>query len=163
MLCGAHRSACAFVNALIGSYDSVRMDTPTLSTRRTPWLAWALLLLGISGFVALWITLGFASARQNSWMAVIGALDVAWMLRLGGWPAGPRRAWAGVTATALIVLLANWGITAAQLGRELGLQPWTSALKLGAHHAWTLAQLANGFGDLLWIALALAVAALASR
>ena len=128
-----------------------------------PWQAWALLLLGIAGFAGLWITFAFYTERQHTWMAVLGALDMALMLRLGGWPRGPGRALVAATATAIVILLANWGITAAHLGRELGMQPWASAMKLGSHHAWTLAQLVNGFGDLLWIVIALLAAAVASR
>ncbi len=119
--------------------------------------------LGIGGFAAVWIMLGASTGRQHSWMAVLAALDIAWMLRLGGWSPGPRRAIVGVASTALIVLMANWGITASHLGRALGLLPWNSATKLGFDHAWTLAQLANGVADIMWIALALVVAAFASR
>lgn len=139
------------------------MTVPALPLRRVTWLSWLLLLLGTGGFAAAWVILGMYTDRQNSWMAVLGALDIALMLRLGGWPAGPRRALVGVLASAAIVALANWWIIASQLGVELGMAPWDSALRLGAHHALTLVELANGVGDLLWIALALVLAALASR
>ena len=131
--------------------------------QHTPWLSWLLLLLGVGGFAAAWVIVGLYSDLQSSWMAVLAALDVALLLRLGRWPAGPRRAALGVVATAATILVANWGITSGQLGAVLGLQPWDSALKLGLHHAWTLAQLANGVGDAIWLAVALVVAALASR
>lgn len=139
------------------------MTRQLLSPQRTIWLSWLLLLLGVGGFAAVWVIVGLYSDAQSSWMAVLGALDVAWMLRLGHWPPGPRRAALGVAATAAAMLLANWGITSGQLGAALGLEPWDSALRLGLHHAWTLAQLANGVGDALWLALALVVAALAAR
>lgn len=139
------------------------MTPQLLSPRRTTWLSWLLLLLGVGGFAAVWVLVGLYSDAQSSWMAVLGALDVALMLRLGQWPAGPKRATLGVAATLAMMLLANWGITSGQLGDVLGLQPWDSALKLGIHHAWTLAQLANGAGDALWLVVALVVAALASR
>ncbi|MGQ4660071.1 hypothetical protein [Lysobacter sp. F6437] len=126
-------------------------------------MSWPLLVLGTLGFAAAWITLGFYNASQNSWMAVIGALDIAWMLRLGHWPRGPARVAVALVATAAIVVLANWGIIAAQLGAMLGLTPWASALKLGFNHAWTLAQLANGAWDLAWLLLALLVAAVTAR
>lgn len=139
------------------------MNPPPLPAPRTTWLSWALLLLGTCGFAAIWVILGLYSDTQNSWMAVLGALDIAWMLRLGHWRPGPRRAALGVGATAVMMLLANWGITSGQLGGVLGLDAWDSAVRLGLHHAWTLAQLANDIGDALWLALALLVAALASR
>ncbi len=136
---------------------------PALPSPRISWLSWGLLLLGTFGFAAVWVILGLYTNTQNSWMAVVGALDIAWMLRLGHWAAGPRRAALGVAATAAILLLANWGITSGQLGSMLGLQAWDSALRLGLHHAWTLAQLANGPADALWLGAGLVVAALASR
>ena len=139
------------------------MNRPSLPAPRSTWLSWALLLLGTCGFAAIWVILGLYSDTQNSWMAVLGALDIAWMLRLGHWQPGPRRAALGVAATVVMMLLANWGITSGQLGGVLGLGAWDSAVKLGLHHAWTLAQLANGIGDALWLVLALAVAALSSR
>lgn len=139
------------------------MTHPLLLPQRTTWLSWLLLLLGVGGFAAVWVIVGLYSDAQSSWMAILGALDVALLLRLGRWPAGPRRAALGVAATAATILVANWGITSGQLGAVLGLLPWDSALKLGLHHAWTLAQLANGVGDALWLGVALVVAALASR
>jgi len=139
------------------------MTRQPLSSPRATWLSWLLLLLGACGFAAAWVIVGLYSDAQSSWMAILGALDVALLLRLGRWPAGPRRAALGVAATAATILVANWGITSGQLGALLGLPPWDSALRLGLHHAWTLAQLANGAGDALWLALALVVAALAAR
>ena len=138
---------------------------PASRTARTSisWVSWPLLVLGVFGFAAAWVTLGIYNGSQNSWMAVLGALDIAWMLRLGGWPRGPARVAAALFATIAIVVLANWGIIAAQLGAMLGLMPWASALKLGFHHAWTLAQLANGAGDVAWLLLALLVAAVTAR
>jgi len=139
------------------------MTRQMLSPQPATWLSWLLLLLGVGGFAAVWVIVGLYSDAQSSWMAVLGALDAALMLRLGHWPAGPRRATMGVAATLAMMLLANWGITSGQLGAVLGLQPWDSALKLGLNHAWTLAQLANGAGDALWLAVALVVAALTAR
>ena len=139
------------------------MTVPATPPQRAPWLSWLLLLLGASGFAAVWVLVALYTDVQSSWMAVLGALDVALLLRLGHWPPGPRRAALGVAATAATVLLANWGITSGQIGAGMGLEPWQSAMKLGVHHAWTLAQLANSAADAFWIAFALVVAALAGR
>lgn len=130
---------------------------------RAPWLSWSLLMLGTAGFAALWVLAALYTHRQLSWMAVVGAVDVAWLLRLGRWPAGTGRALAGLAATSAVVVLANWWIIAAHLSGMLGLSPWDTATRLGWNHAWTLTQLANGAGDLAWIAAALIVAAVASR
>lgn len=144
------------------------VPAPGRAARRTSrasitWTSWLLLVMGTCGFAAAWITVGFLNAAQNSWMAVIGALDVAWMLHLGNWPRGRGRIAAAMIATAAIVALANWGIIATQLGLMLGLTPWESALKLGFSHAWTLAQLANGPWDIAWLLVALLAAAWVSR
>lgn len=132
---------------------------------RPTWLPLSmfLLLLGMAGFIALWSTLSLATGRQHGGMAVLGALDVVLMLRLGRWPRGPGRMLVAVAGTAALIVASNWLVIAGQLGRMLGLTPLQSALKLGSHHAWTLAQLANGVLELAMVVLALMVAALASR
>jgi len=130
-------------------------------------LAWAFrvacLLGACAGFAAIWVILASATQHQHSWMALLGALDVVWVMRLVGWPAGPRRGWVAMVATAVIAAAANWWIIALQLGYSMGFSPLDAALRLGPHHAWTLAQLANGPLDALLIVAGLAVAAIASR
>jgi hypothetical protein len=127
------------------------------------WLAPGMLLLGSVCFVLIWILLSLYLDRPCGWMAVLGALDAALMLRFGGMRGGALRAICAVVATLSIMLLVNWGVAATQIGVAMGLNPWESALKLGLDYAWTLAGLANHRLDLLWMALALPVAALAAR
>lgn len=140
-------------------------ETPPSPSVR--WLRWSyrlLMLLGAcAGFAAIWVVLAWSNRSQCGWMAVLGALDVAWILRLSGWPAGARRAMVGVVATAGIIALANWWIVAVHLGEVLGFDPLQSALRLGAHHAWLLVQLANTPFDLAMVLAALVLAAFASR
>lgn len=131
--------------------------------RRTTPFSWLLLVLGTVGFAAFWVLLAVAWDRQCSWMAVLGALDIAWMLRLGAWRPGPRRAALGLAASALIVLIANWGIAATQYGGMLGFDALESATRLGPNFAWTLFQLANTGTDLIWLGLAAVAAVVASR
>lgn len=144
-----------------------RLSSLPPSPAFTRWLAWPyrslMLLAACAGFAAIWVALAWSSNSQCGWMAVLGALDVAWIVRLVDWPAGPRRALAGAGATAGIVIMANWWIIAVQLGAALGLDPLESALRLGAHHAWVLAQLANGPLDAAMIAAALVLASFVSR
>lgn len=140
-----------------------RLMTALPTSRRAMLTPLALLVLGTLGFAALWVLLALALQRQSGWMAVLGALDIAWMLRLGRWPAGPLRMAVAVAATAAIVALANWWIIASQLARVLGLSAWDSASRLGWNHAWTLAQLANSFHDVLWTLAAFVVAAVLAR
>lgn len=137
---------------------------PTLKRSGLAWVFRVVCLLGAcAGFAAIWVILASATERQHSWMALLGALDVVWVMRLVGWPAGPRRGWVAMVATALIAAAANWWIIALQLGYPMGFSPLESALRLGPHHAWTLAQLANGPLDALLIVAALVLAAIASR
>lgn len=126
-------------------------------------LSWLLLVLGVCGFAAAWVMLALYTGRQYSGMAILGALDVAIILRLGHWRPGPGRMALAVLTTTAIIVLVNWTIIAAHLGAMLGLSPWDSALRLGVHHAWTLATLANGIGDLAWLAAACLLAAISSR
>src|SRR5690606_586296 len=151
--------------AMLSRLPSSQPRMPPSSPRRAPsrHLALFLLVLGAAGFIAAWSTLSLATGRAHGWMAVLGALDVVLMLRLGRWRPGPGRVLAAVSGTLLVIVASNWLVIAGQLGRMLGLTPLQSALKLGGHHAWTLAQLANGPLELAMAALAVLVAAIASR
>ena len=140
------------------------MSSRQHSARARRWpLAVGLLLLGSAGIAAAWILLADASGTQSSWMAVIAALDAAWLLRLARARPGVVRALAGCAATLLAIVIANWGIVASQLARPMGMMPWESALKLGAHHACTLASLANTPADLAWLGSGLLIALVLSR
>lgn len=142
------------------------MSSPTPRPRPaatpTP-LAWALLLLGTLGFAAAWASLSLATGRTHAWLALLAALDVAVLLRLGRWQPGASRAIGGTLAWMAIVVLATWSVIAGHLGKVFGLTPWTSALRLGADHAWTLAGLAFTPADLAWLAAGLVAALFASR
>ena len=139
------------------------MQEVSPNTRPARWLAPVLLLLGGLCFTVIWIMLAVYSGKACGWMAVLGALDAAVMLRLGGMPRGATRALLAVLATGAILALANWGVAATQIGFAMGLNPWDSALKLGADYAWTLAGLANQLTDRVWMVVALIVAAIAAR
>ena len=142
---------------------------PAMPSRQSPvrarrWpMATGLLLLGSAGIAAAWILLADARGAQSTWMAVIAALDAAWLLRLARARPGLARALAGCAATLLAIVVANWGIVASQLARPMGMMPWESALKLGTHHAWTLASLANAPVDLAWLAAGVMIALVLSR
>jgi len=126
-------------------------------------MAPVMLLLGSVCFILVWILLALYLDRQCSWMAVLGAVDAALLLRIGGMPGGTRRAVLASVATLAIILLFNWTMVATQVGMVMGLNPWDSALKLGLNHAQTLAGLANNGIDLAWMAAALAIAWLLAR
>ena len=124
-----------------------------------PALAWLLLPLVVAGFAALWTLAALYSGRQCSFMAVVGAIDVLWVLGLAPRMGAAARATLATLSTAALVVLANWSIIAIHLGGPLGTGPLASMTKLGLHHARTLAGLANDWRDGVWVALALAIAA----
>jgi len=139
------------------------MQEATLSHRPVRWLALVMLFLGGLCFTVIWIMLAVYLEKPCGWMAVLGALDAVVMLRLGGMRRGAGRALLAVLATLAIIVLANWGTAATQIGFAMGLNPWDSALKLGMDYAWTLAGLANQTADRVWMAVALVIAAVAAR
>ncbi len=134
-----------------------------LNTRPTYWPSLLLLLLGSLFFAAIWVLLAVYTGKPCGWMAVLAALDVVLMLRWGGMPRGAARVLVAVLATAAIAVLVNWLTAATQIGFAMGLNPWESALKLGADYAWTLAGLANQTADRVWMAAGLVTAAIAAR
>jgi hypothetical protein len=138
-------------------------SVPTAQRTAPPLLAMLLLVAGCVGFAATWVLVAIARDRQCSWMAILAALDAVFLLRLGRMPGGPARTALAISGTALTIVLANWGIAAAQIGRAMGLLPWESIGKLGPSYAWTLANLANPPVELLWLAASLVLAAIASR
>jgi len=116
------------------------------------------LLLGVVTATLAWLVIALLSGRQVGWMAVLAALELGFMLRLGRLQAGPLRVGLTVAFTLMVALAANWGIASAYLGGSLGLDPWNSALRMGPFMAATLIQLANGVGEWLWLGVALVVA-----
>ena len=147
---------------LSGFRPGVEWMHPTPRTRLPP-AALTLLFIGSSGIAAAWILFSFASNTQASWIAVVAAADGAVLLRLGRMPGGWLRSLCGVLGTGLAIMLANWGIVAAQIGKTMGLLPWESLFRLGPHFTWTLTTLVNDRVDLAWWGAALVVAAIASR
>ncbi|MGE8225275.1 MAG: hypothetical protein ACN6RK_05770 [Stenotrophomonas sp.] len=130
----------------------------TSASRTRHWLWPVLLLLGSLTLTLAWMLAALATGTQAGWMAILAALEAAWMLRLGTFRAGPARIAVAVLATLCIAVAANWLIAAAYVGSPMGLTPWESALRMGPHFAWTLLSLANGLGELIWLGIALLVA-----
>lgn len=139
------------------------MPPKTASARTAHWLWPPLLLLGCMTAVIAWMLVMLATGRQSGWMALLGALEIAWMLRLGTLQAGRLRIAIATVATLAVIVTANWGIASAQIGASMGLDPWASALKMGPSLAWTLLSLANGGFDWLCYAAALVGAAWSAR
>ena len=139
------------------------MQQTSPPTHPARWVAPAMLFFGAILLVLLWMLLALYLGRPCGWMAVPSALACTQVLRLGGMPRGWSRATFAVLGTLLTIGLVNWGIAAAQIGASLGLNPWDSALKLGANYAWVLSSLANRLSDIVWMALGLLAAAITAR
>ena len=134
-----------------------------IAANRLPLLRVLLPVLGCLGFAAAWVLLARLLQSQASWLAPLAALDVAWMLHLGrirpGWP----RVLLAMVSTIAIIALANWGITATEIGRSMGLLPWESALRLGPDYARELIRLANSRLDLGWYVIGVGLAGVLAR
>ena len=117
-----------------------------------------LALLGIFGMSAVWALVALIVDRQCAWMAVITAVDIALLLRLGRAAPGMPRATATVLATLATIALTNWTIAATQMGGPMGLKLVDSVQRLGVDHAQTLLGLANQPAELAWYAVAVIVA-----
>jgi hypothetical protein len=131
--------------------------------RSFTWFAVVLAAIGSAGIAAAWVAASLLSGSQCAWMAVVAALDAAWLLRLAGARRGNVRMVAGALATAAAIVLAHWGIVSAHLAGMMGLGFTDTALRLGPSLAWNLSVLANGPADIAWMAAGLVLAAIASR
>jgi len=109
--------------------------------RNARWLVPLMLVLASACVLVIWVALAVYLQRQAGWMALLAALDVVLVVRLGGMAAGPRRAVLAALVTVAICAPALGTIAATQMGFPFGLSPWDSVLRLGAHHAWTLISL----------------------
>jgi hypothetical protein len=131
--------------------------------KASAWLLPAVgLLAGVLGIDAVWVVAAVASGRPCAWMALLAALDVAFMLRLCNVGPGTTRVLLAVAGTAAAVALAQWLIAATQVGLALGLQPLDSALRMGPAFARQLIALSLGRADLAWLLASLPAAALLS-
>lgn len=131
--------------------------SPNIALR---WLWPALVLLvGVLGMATIWAVVALVTRQPCAWLAVVAALDMALLLRLSGAPAGRWRRIAAVLGTAMTIAFSYWMVVATQMGQVVGLKPMASAWRLGPQLAWDLTLLNQNGWDLLWLLLALPLAA----
>ena len=135
----------------------VKPSSPRPS-RTLPWLWPFMLVLGSAALVVAWSSLALASGNQHGWMALLAALEAAWMLRLGG-----MRTLLALAATVAMIACVQWIVASGHIGAQMGLAPWQAMPKMGAGYVWLLSRMANTGVDLLCLALAPLLAAWAAR
>lgn len=133
---------------------------PRTSASPTWLLPLLAMIAGALGMDAVWVAIAVSSGAPCSWLAPLAALDMALLLRLTGAPAGPGRVLAAVLGTAITVALAQWLTVATQMGIALGLEPLSSALRLGPSLAKQLLLLSLDRWDYAWLLSSLPFAAL---
>ena len=139
------------------------MSSNAARARTVTWLWPIMLLLGLLVAPLAWMVLALMTGRQVGWMAVLTALELVFMLRMGTLGPGRLRIALVVLGTLLVAAVANWAIASAWMGGSIGLDLWDATLRMGPHLAWTLITLANGAMEWLWLALGVAVGAWLAR
>ncbi len=120
------------------------MSSNAARARTVTWLWPIMLLLGLLVAPLAWMVLALMTGRQVGWMAVVTALELVFMLRMGTLGPGRLRIALVVLGTLLVTAVANWTIASAWMGGSIGLDLWDATLRMGPHLAWTLIALANG-------------------
>lgn len=139
------------------------MSSIATRARTVTWLWSLMLLLGLLVAPLAWMVLALMTGRQVGWMAVVSALELVFMLRLGTLGPGRLRVALVVLGTLLVAAVANWAIASAWMGGSIGLDLWDATTRMGPHLAWTLINLANGAMEWLWLAVAVVVGAWLAR
>jgi hypothetical protein len=116
------------------------------------------LLVGVLGVTVIWVAVAILSNRPCGWLALLAAAAVAVLLRLTQAPSGRLRIAVAVFACALAIALAMWMIAATHLGSVFGLDPVSSAVRLGTVLAWEMTRLSLHPLDWLFIGLSLPLA-----
>ena len=131
------------------------MPSEDADLSKIPSIAWILPLLAVpAGAVAMvgaWVALGALSGSSASWLALVGALDIAALLRLTHAPPGGARSALAVLGTLAIVASSQWLLAAARVGALVGLEPLDAAGRLGPALGWQVIQLSLDRVD--WILL----------
>ncbi len=125
------------------------MPPKTASARTSHWLWPLLLLLGCATALIAWLLVALSLNQQAGWMAILVAIESAFMLRLGTFRPGAARAVVAMGATLVVILCAQWAIASAQMGFVMGLDVLASSLRMGPRLAWLLSSMANGWFDVV--------------
>lgn len=92
------------------------MSSNAARARTVTWLWPIMLLLGLVVAPLAWMVLALMTGRQVGWMAVLTALELVFMLRMGTLGPGRLRIVLVVVGTLLVAAVANWTIASAWMG-----------------------------------------------
>ena len=115
---------------------------------------------GVAGMVAAWVAVGVLAGSSASWLALVGAADVALLLRLTRAPPGLARSAMAVMATLVIAGASQWLLAATRMGMAMGLEPLASLSRLGPALGWQVVQLSLDRVDWVLLLASLPLAAI---
>ena len=117
----------------------------------SPWLIALGLSVGVLGMVAVWTSISVLSQKFNGWIALIAAVDFAFLLRLTGALPGSNRMSLAAAATLLTIIGSAWMIVASRFGMMMGLAPIESAMRVGPVLAWELTKISATTLDAVFV------------
>ncbi len=121
------------------------------------WLTISVLVLAWPLLVALWVFAAQSFGAPALWMAVIAVADASLLLGLLRWPPGWPRVALALGFLLACLLPSLWIAAAGVLGPAFGLAPWESALRMGPVLFEIIATPWLTFGNLVWLATAVAL------
>jgi hypothetical protein len=108
--------------------------------------------------VGIWLSVALSRDQASLWLAVIAALDIAFVLWLSGVQAGIKRATAAIAGLILIVFASQWMIAAIMFGSAWGIDHFGAAQVIGKVLVWEFTRLRLTDTDYLLLVLSLSLA-----
>jgi hypothetical protein len=97
--------------------------------------------LGVLGMVGIWLSIALSRDQACLWLAIVAALDIAFVLWLSGMQPGVKRATASIIGLILIVFASQWMIAAIMFGSAWGIDHFGAAQVIGKVLAWEFTRL----------------------
>jgi len=118
------------------------------------YLVWILLLLSVAALFHLWLLIALRLQQPSGWMALVSALAITPILRLGPLLVGWLRITVGISLTVLLSAAVYWCLAAIWMGQVLGVPLWESVFRLRPYLAWVLLTLNVSWMEGFWLILA---------
>jgi hypothetical protein len=111
--------------------------------------------LGVLGMVGIWLSIALSRDQACLWLAIVAALDIAFVLWLSGMQPGVKRATASIIGLTLIVFGSQWMIAAIMFGSAWGIDHFGAAQVIGKVLAWEFTRLRLRDVDYLFVGVSL--------